>query len=244
MTGWNAGTVVRRRKNGYRIHRRTRAEPSVTPESVNGAGAGRFDSGARIAEYSPGQHRDRRGRWSAQFGRADAEWGSTQRPLAKAAVAKWQSTFADCREMQENPDSVLSQEFAFAVDRSPRVQGTVYRGTGEFTIEGGDRNVGRLDAAGAKKVWEQRMASRERVEINVPVSTTPDIDAAKDFGNVIFEISGGEARDISALSAVPSFKEAVLKPGTFGIVGVRDGWQLPGDKETTIVTLVAVPAGL
>lgn len=158
----------------------------------------------------------------------------------RMTVAKWQSTYTDCRYIQENPDSGHGRAFAAAVESSPRTYGAVYRGFSEY------RGKKALSIDEARAVWEKRQG--KKVEMNVPTSTSPDLTTATGFGHVTFEVLGGDARDISGLSSIPSFKESILKPGTFGVAGVREGPRVQDPVHlanepyrTLIVTLVAMP---
>lgn len=204
--------------------------------------------GEALAEYSPGQHRDQRGRWAATIGGAREATGLANgmhtETEKRAAVAKWQSTYEACAAIQADPDSADARAFASAVVDGRREYGAVYRGFDEY------RGSKKVSLEASQAAWEKRIG--KRIEMNVPTSTSPDLVAASGFGKVVFEITGGRAHDISYLSSVPVFKESVLLPDTFGVVGVRKGPDIPNSSSpfrtdtspTVIVSLAAVPAGL
>lgn len=195
----------------------------------------------RLTEYSPGQMRDQRGRWSKQLGVGGVSPDEFSPSSKMGAVMDWQGMYADCRAIQENPESRTARAFAAALNESPRTEGPVYRGFDEY------RGKQRLSLDEARTKWEGKVG--QRVEMNVPTSTSPDLPLAAGFGKVVFEIRGGDARDITAFSAVPQFRESILLPGSFKVEGVRAGPDIPNSDSpfrtdtspTLIVSLVAEP---
>jgi hypothetical protein len=153
----------------------------------------------------------------------------------QGAVRAWQSSFEMCQDMKagmlgNKVNAPMAEAFREAAMASPLVHGAVYKGI---------------------NAKPEQFKVGARVEIKTFESASPDLDTAVRFGDTLFEITGGSAHDIRAMSRFPDFAEVVLEPGRFGVVGVREGpmsatsiFGPVSPRPTTIVSLVAVPEGL
>jgi hypothetical protein len=177
---------------------------------------------ARIEEFNP--NHDEMGRFAPKMvtramggGFVDGD-GTRFTEGEVAAVRDWQGSFSDVDYIQSDPTSLLAQDFMSAVEKSPVVRGKVYRGIRESAPE----TKVELDAQQAMGRWQDRVG--KPIKMNEPVSTSPSYNTAGRFGRTVFEIDhGGTAHDIRPLSRFPDFPEAVMKPGTFRVTGVRLG---------------------
>lgn len=197
---------------------------------------------ARVLNFNPKQARDKQGKWSKSGGTSRLvnsplpsdsndinsealQWKIGLSTVEKKSVASW----AGNGQLEMRPEiasgnmSQQSKEFMSAIEKAPKVEGTVYRG---LNGAGADEQIANIKSAGIGGTWTDTapMSTSAKAYVSADFAGARDVGRS---GDLMFRIQSKTGRDIVNASPLSFQAEVVSMPGTkYRIAAIRENHSL------------------